>query len=75
MSFGPLFLIDKSTLQGLSFECVLMLMRYYRHPVPPILLRELTSDLAKEERGSSDKEMKQKVALLAKKILFKVLNL
>ena len=45
MSFGPAFVLDKSTLQGLSPECVVMLTRYYRHPVPPILLRELTSDL------------------------------
>ncbi len=68
MSFGPAFVLDKSTLQGLSPECVVMLTRYYRHPVPPILLRELTSDLAKEDRGSSDQEMKQKVAWLAGKM-------
>ena len=53
MSFGPMFLLDKSTLQGLSFDCIVMLMRYYRQPIPPILLRELTSDLAKEERGNT----------------------
>lgn len=68
MSLGPMFLLDKSTLQGLSFDCIVMLMRYYRQPISPILLRELTSDLAKEERGNTDQEMKKKVALLAQKL-------
>lgn len=68
MTFGPSFLIDKSTFQGLSFESVLMLMRYYRHLISPILLRELTSDLAKETPGDDDQEMKKKVAHLAAKM-------
>jgi hypothetical protein len=68
MTFGPSFLMDKSTFQGLSFECVVMLMRYYRQPISPILLRELTSDLAKEVRGDDDQEMKKKVAQLAAKM-------
>ncbi len=68
MSFGPFFLLDKSTFEGLSFECIVMLMRYYRQLIPPILLRELTSDLAKKKRGSSDQEMKKKLTRLAKKM-------
>ena len=68
MSFGPMLLLDKSTLQGLSFDCIVILMRYYRHLISPILLRELTSDLAKEERGNTDQEMKKKIALLAQKL-------
>ncbi|MGH2638616.1 MAG: hypothetical protein ACRDF4_04960, partial [Rhabdochlamydiaceae bacterium] len=68
MSFGPAFVLDKSTLQGLSFDDVVMLTRYYRHPIPPILLRELTSDLVKEARGKSDQEMKKKVAFLAAQV-------
>jgi len=68
MIFGPSFLMDKSTFQGLSFECVVMLMRYYRQPISPILLRELTSDLAKEVRENNDHEMKKKVAQLAAKM-------
>jgi len=70
MSFGPAFVLDKSTLQGLSFEDVVMLSRYYRHPIPPILLRELTSDLAKKSRSNSDEEMKKKVAFFAAQLSF-----
>lgn len=47
-----------------------MLMRYYRQPISPILLRELTSDLAKEERSSTDEEMKKKVSLFAQKLRY-----
>lgn len=68
MTFGPSFLMDKSTFEWVSFECVVMLMRYYRHPISPILLRELISDLAKEVRGDDDQEMKKKVARLATKM-------
>lgn len=70
MSFGPACVLDKSTLQGLSFKDIVMLARYYRLLIPPILLRELTSDLSKEPRGSGDEEMKKKVSFLAAQLSF-----
>jgi len=67
MVMGPSLLLDKSTFQGLSFECSLHLSRHYRHIVSPILLRELVSDLAKTKRGVEDAELKRVVSELAAK--------
>lgn len=52
--FGPFVLMDKSTLQGLGFECLEYLSRYYQHRVSPILMREITSDLADEKTRNKD---------------------
>ena len=50
MVSGPFLLMDKSTFQGLGFKCLESLTRYYQHRVSPILLREITSDLADEKK-------------------------
>lgn len=67
MAFGPFLLLDKSTFQELGFECWQYASRYYQHLVSPILLRELTSDIAKEKKGKSDAELKRTVTHLAAK--------
>lgn len=56
---GPFTQMDKSTIQGLSFEEYTSLSRYYSHVITPILLRELSSMLAKKEEDLDD--LKKKV--------------
>lgn len=65
---GPFTQMDKSTIQGLSFEEYSSLSRYYSHVITPILLRELSSMLAK--KGEDLEELKKKVSLLAAKSTF-----
>jgi hypothetical protein len=65
---GPFTQMDKSTIQGLSFEEYTSLSRYYSHVITPILLRELSSMLAKKEEDLDD--LKKKVSLLAAKSTF-----
>lgn len=48
---GPFTQMDKSTIQGLSFDEYTSLCRYYYHVITPILLRELSSMLAKKYRN------------------------
>lgn len=67
--FGPFLLMDKSTFEGLNIECVTYVMKYYRHRISPILLREIHSDLAKEQNGKDATEFKQRVVRLAEKTL------
>lgn len=57
--------MDKSTVQGLSFEECTYLCRYYSHVISPILLRELTSMLAKD--GENIEDLQKKVSALAAK--------
>lgn len=57
--------MDKSTVQGLSFEECTYLCRYYSHVLSPILLRELTSMLAKQ--GENTQDLQKKVSTLAAK--------
>lgn len=64
---APFLLMDKSAIQGLSFECFEHLDRYYSHVISPILLREVTSDLAKEDKKKSDDELKNTVRHLSAK--------
>jgi len=68
--FGPFVLMDKSTLQGLGFECLNYLNRYYQHRVSPILIREITSDLADEKtRNKDESDWKRIIKELAAKTL------
>jgi hypothetical protein len=62
---GPILLIDKSTIQGLSPEEVTILTWYYSPVVCPILMRELLSNLAK---GSDLIETERRLAALAAKV-------
>ncbi len=60
--------MDKSTFQGLGFKCLESLTRYYQHRVSPILLREITSDLADEKkRDKNEAEWKRIIKELAAK--------
>ena len=65
---GPFTQMDKSTIQGLSFEEYTSLCRYYYHVITPILLRELSSMLAIKDEDIED--LKKKVSLLAAKSTF-----
>lgn len=51
---GPVLLIDKSTIQGLSLAEVQQLERFYSLLITPILMRELVSTLAKEQEPGKD---------------------
>nr|WP_281720378.1 hypothetical protein [Nitrosomonas nitrosa] len=61
---GPILLVDKSTIQGLSPEEVRTLTRHYSTVVCPILMRELLSNLAK---GNDRVETERRLAALAAK--------
>ena len=63
----PFLLMDKSTVQGLSLKHFEYINRYYSHVISPILLRELTSNLAKENKDQSDSELKKLVSYLSEK--------
>lgn len=63
---GPIFLIDKSTIQGLNPEEVRVLTWYYSPVVCPILMRELLSNLAKDDRDRVETE--RRLAALAAKV-------
>lgn len=62
---GPFILIDKSIIQGLTYEECIYLSKYYSHIISPILIRELTSMLVKQDQD--DESLKKKVSLLAAK--------
>lgn len=61
---GPFIQLDKSTLQGLNYQEYFSLQRYYYPVLTPILLRELSSMLAKDE---DLEDLKKKVSFLAAK--------
>lgn len=60
---GPFLLMDKSSVQGLNFEDCKYIGRYYSHVISPILLRELTSMLAKKSDNLA--EFKKNVSILS----------
>jgi len=63
---GPILLLDKSTIQGLNPDEIILLTRHYSPVVCPILMRELLSNLAK---GDSDQiETQRKLSALAAKV-------
>lgn len=61
----PFLLMDKSSIQGLSFTHFELIDSYYAHVISPILLRELISDLAKEDKSRSDEDLKNTVRQLS----------
>lgn len=62
---GPNLLVDKSTIQGLNSDEIHILCRYYRIIISPIFIRELSSDLAKEDYGKE--ELEHRLQILANK--------
>jgi len=50
---GPVIILDKSAVQGLSAEEELMLSKHYSVVVPPILPVEILADLKKPANESS----------------------
>ena len=62
---GPILLVDKSTIQGLSPDEVRTLTWHYSTVVCPILMRELLSNLAK---GRDRVETERRLAALAAKV-------
>jgi hypothetical protein len=61
----PAILLDKSTIQALSQAEINTLLAYYYPILSPILMREITSMLGKNEDLS---ELKKKVSIISKKI-------
>lgn len=47
---GPIILLDKSTLQGLSRDELLFLEKHYFLNIPPVLVAEILGDLTKRQR-------------------------
>ncbi len=63
---GPSVLLDKSSIQTLSFDEITFLNRYFFVNIPPILLTEILGDLKKNPESE---KAKAEVVSLAKKIL------
>ena len=63
---GPILIVDKSTIQGLSFEEVRFLNKHYMLVATPILIEEILSGIAKAD-GDPD-ELRKKTSYLAQKI-------
>ena len=63
---GPFVILDKSSIQTLSFDEIVFLNRYYWVNIPPILLTEILADLKKNQESE---EAKSEVISLAKKLL------
>ncbi|CAM4039216.1 hypothetical protein FLSI110296_10495 [Flavobacterium sinopsychrotolerans] len=42
--------LDKSTFQGLNYENIIELHRYYDVSIAPLLINEILGDLSKEEK-------------------------
>lgn len=59
--------LDKSTFQGLNYEDVVELHKYYIVNITPLLVSEILGDLAKEEKEGR-KTPKDQVIDLAKKM-------
>lgn len=64
---GPTLITDKSAIQSLSQSEIHFLFKYYYVNIPPILVREILADLAKENQDRSTQE--GKVTILAQKLL------
>lgn len=59
--------LDKSTFQGLNYEDIIELHKYYIVNITPLLVSEILGDLAKEEKEGK-KTPKEQVTNLAKKM-------
>ena len=63
---GPRLLMDKSTVRGMSGEEFKFVDKYYSHVISPILMRELSSHLAKEKESLA--KLKNMLTSLASKV-------
>lgn len=54
---GPMLLLDKSVINGLSNAHCSLLHRYYSPVISPVLIREILSNLAKKETIEASKEL------------------
>lgn len=62
---GPIILLDKSTLQSLSFEEVGVLHKHYLVNIAPVLVMEILADL---EKSSLRDDAKKATTILARKL-------
>jgi hypothetical protein len=63
---GPITILDKSTLQSLSFDEIIILHKYYLLNIAPVLTIEILGDLKKPAKNALSEE---KVIELANKLL------
>jgi len=63
---GPIIILDKSTLQSLSFNEIVILNKYYLLNIAPVLTIEILADLKKPSKHTI---AKKKVTELANKLL------
>ena len=63
---GPIVILDKSTLQSLSFDEIVILHRYYLLNIAPVLTIEILGDLKKPSNNTLSEN---KVTELANKLL------
>lgn len=54
----PFLLMDKSSVHGIGSAHFELINQYYSHVISPILLRELVSDLAKQDKKHSEEGMR-----------------
>lgn len=59
---GPIIILDKSALQSLSIENLILLHRYYMPNIVPVLSVEILADLKKTEDLEGQKVIVQKLA-------------
>lgn len=64
---APPIVLDKSSFQGLNYNDIIELHRYYNVNVTPLLVNEILGDLSKEEKEGK-KSPKDEVINLAKKM-------
>lgn len=63
----PYLLLDKSAIEGFSIDEFKLLDRYYSHILTPILVRELSSHLAKKKKGKTLDDFKANLSRLSAK--------
>lgn len=64
---GPIIILDKSAIQGLSYKEILFLYKHYYINITPILVMEILADLKKV--AASPMLSEGQVARLARKLL------
>lgn len=64
---GPTIITDKNAIQSLSQTEIHFLFKYFYVNIPPILVREILGDLAKDNHGRTAQEAE--VTILARKLL------
>jgi hypothetical protein len=62
---GPIIILDKSTLHGLSLHEIGALNRYYNHNIAPVLIVEILGDLKKKHSAALSLDKVAELALKA----------